>query len=808
MSRTHPALRAEALEDRLAPASAGTIDPTFGTNGAATLPDLGPTIFTTAAVATGSDGSVVLVGTTHSPTNTQSTTNTDFDVFRFTPSGQLDASFGTGGQVIVPFDLSGPGQTFQGANADLATGVVVRPDGRIVVTGWAQTTATESVFAAAGLTTTGQLDSSFGTGGRAILGFGTNQVASAQAATLQPDGSVVIAGGVSTPSAGTFILPPGDMAVVRLTAAGQPDPSFGSGTGEVRVSFPTNGLDIAGATRVAVGPDGSVVLAGTTATSVQQSSLNPRVYNYTFADVLVKLTAGGQLDASFGTGGRLMLPFNGQTGILEPSALRVLADGRIMVASPESPGQAVIARLTPSGLPDTSYDGDGMANPPDTFAPNLLGVNATILPDGRGLFVTADFSGTPGTTSGSRVLGLTVDGAIDPAFGPNPPLIPGVSLLSTFAAPNAPLPDGNAIFIGQAFNGVVPGREAAFRVFTQVGPMPVAPGSVLVGGTADGTARVLSPTGAGFAVSTPVTFFPGIPLGVRTATADVNGDGTPDLIGGAGPGGLPTIFVLDGKTGALLTSPLAFEPSFTGGVFVAAGDLDGDGRAEIVATPDQGGGPNVVILSLNPDGTITTRASFFALGNPAFRGGARPAVGDLNGDGTPDVAIGAGFLGGPNVEVHDGKALAAGDFSKLIGSGFFAFDGSDAQTLRNGVFLAIGDLNGDGFADLIAGGGPGGGPRVLALDGKMLSAGDVAGAYAAPVANFFFGDGGSRGGVRVATTKAAGESNADLVVGSGEGLPSQVRVYRGKDFTPAGEPATFQDLDPFGQALPGGVFVG
>src|SRR5207248_9876649 len=111
-------------------------------------------------------------------------------------------------------------------------------------------------------------------------------------------------------------------------------------------------------------------------------------------------------------------------------------------------------------------------------------------------------------------------------------------------------------------------------------------------------------------------------------------------------------------------------------------------------------------------------------------------------------AVGAGFLGGPNVEVHDGKAVAAGDYNALIGGGFFAFDGADATTLRNGVFLAVGDVNGDGFADLIAGGGPGGGPRVLVLSGTKLSAGDVAGAYAAPVANFFFGDDTNRGGVR------------------------------------------------------------
>jgi hypothetical protein len=216
-----------------------------------------------------------------------------------------------------------------------------------------------------------------------------------------------------------------------------------------------------------------------------------------------------------------------------------------------------------------------------------------------------------------------------------------------------------------------------------------------------------------------------------------------------------------------------------------------------------------VIYSLNSDGSLAPAKAFFALGNPSFRGGARPAIGDVNGDGFADLAVGAGFLGGPNVEIHDGKALARGDFTKLIGGGFFAFDGSDATTLRNGVYLSIGDLNGDGFGDLLIGGGPGGGPRVLALDGKMLASGTVTAAYAAPVANFFFGDPNSRGGVRVATRTDGPGTKAELIVASGEGAASQVRVYAGGSVTPTGQPSSFVDLTPFGGApLTDGVYVG
>jgi hypothetical protein len=241
---------------------------------------------------------------------------------------------------------------------------------------------------------------------------------------------------------------------------------------------------------------------------------------------------------------------------------------------------------------------------------------------------------------------------------------------------------------------------------------------------------------------------------------------------------------------------------------VAAGDFNGDGRAEFVVTPDQGGGPNVVIFSLTAGGSLGTPVAFFALGNPAFRGGARPAIGDVNGDGTVDLAVAAGFQGGPAVEIHNGKAVAGRDFATLIGGGFFVFPGSDAETLRNGSFIAIGDVDGDGLGDLIGGGGPNGGPRVFILGGKFLAVGDYSGAYANPVANFFFGDPANRGGVRVAAVDADGDARADVAVGSGEGEASRVRVYLGKTVAPGGEPPVSQDLDPFGQVLPGGVFVG
>jgi hypothetical protein len=251
--------------------------------------------------------------------------------------------------------------------------------------------------------------------------------------------------------------------------------------------------------------------------------------------------------------------------------------------------------------------------------------------------------------------------------------------------------------------------------------------------------------------------------------------------------------------------PTTLFGGFTGGAFVAAGDFDRDGRAEMVFTPDRGGGPRVSIVSLNPDGTLTTRADFFGSDDPNFRGGARVAAGDVNADGTPDLAVAAGFGGGPRVAIFDGKTVPGGTPARLVND-FFAFEGA----LRNGVYLAIGDVYGNGYGDLVFGAGPGGGPRVLIVSGWNLMHEDPAAAVAGPISNFFVnGTDTDRGGVRVAATDADRDPRADVAVATGEGQPALARVYLGRNITATGEPATFQDIDPFaGAVLADGVFVG
>jgi Bacterial Ig domain/FG-GAP-like repeat len=306
------------------------------------------------------------------------------------------------------------------------------------------------------------------------------------------------------------------------------------------------------------------------------------------------------------------------------------------------------------------------------------------------------------------------------------------------------------------------------------------------------TATLFDPNGAVRYTVNPFGSFTG---GVRTAAADFNGDGVADLVVGTGPGRSTQVIVLDGKTQAQLFTIDPFEAAFQGGVFVTAGDISGDGIPDLIITPDEGGGPRVRIFSGKDFQQI---ADFFGIDDPAFRGGARAAVADINGDGVGDLIVSAGFGGGPRVAVFDGKSLKDGALTSKPFGDFFAFE----PALRNGAFVTGGDLDGDGFAELIAGGGPGGGPRVTAFSGRSLlnNTQDV-------LANFFGGDVNTRGGIRVTVKNLDDDNRADLIVGAGAGSGSRATAYLGKNIQPNGTPPTVLDFDAFA-GFPGGVFVG
>ena len=281
--------------------------------------------------------------------------------------------------------------------------------------------------------------------------------------------------------------------------------------------------------------------------------------------------------------------------------------------------------------------------------------------------------------------------------------------------------------------------------------------------------------------------------GVRVASGDFNGDGIPDIVIGTGPGVATQVRIIDPTTQKELFRVQPFEAAFTGGVYVAVGDVTGDGKPDLIITPDEGGGPRVRVFNGERFGVVD---DFFGIDDTNFRGGARAAVGDVNGDGVGDVIVAAGFGGGPRIAAYSGKSIGTPNRVKLFND-FFAFE----QTLRNGTFVAAADVNGDGKADLVVGGGPGGGPRVLVLSGTDLvnSNSQVA------IANFFAGNDTNRGGVRVAARNLDGDGKAEVIAGDGPGGEGKVRIYSGSSLS-AGTPIAGTTITD--ASVKDGVFVG
>ncbi len=286
--------------------------------------------------------------------------------------------------------------------------------------------------------------------------------------------------------------------------------------------------------------------------------------------------------------------------------------------------------------------------------------------------------------------------------------------------------------------------------------------------------------------------------GVRVAGADFDGDGISDVLAGSGRGLSSFVAIVDGFNRQFAATFTPFEASFTGGTFVAAGDINGDGIPDVAVSADVGGGPRVRIFLSNLDGSYFEGADFFAIDDSNFRGGTRIALGDVNGDGYADLIVVAGPGGGPRVAIYNGRSLDLGGTPTRLVDDFFALD----RTLTDGAYVAAGDVNGDGMFELIFGAGQGGTPRVVVYDAANV----LSSALPTPFSSFLAGPATNSGGIRVAATDVNFDGLADVITGAGVGDGSNVSVYLAQSLGDSDPlPESIRDSYP---GLVGGVYVG
>lgn len=289
--------------------------------------------------------------------------------------------------------------------------------------------------------------------------------------------------------------------------------------------------------------------------------------------------------------------------------------------------------------------------------------------------------------------------------------------------------------------------------------------------------------------------------GVNVAAGDLNGDSQNEIITGAGQGGGPQVRIFD-KDYKLLGQFMAFSSTSRSGVSVATGDVDGDGQDEIIV--GQGQGLQGWVKTINADldnGEFVLIGEWNAYG--AAPVGAYVAAGDVNGDGRDEIITSPGSSGTARVRVfspvgREVKSFYA--FSQNIRKGAFVASGADfdrdgkedivvgegpgsSATVRvfrssdykvisefqpyatAGAHVSVGDVNSDGTSDIVTGAGLGGGPHVRAFKwgGSALTV------------NFFPYAVNFRGGVNVVAADLNNGGRAEILTGAGFGGGPQIR---------------------------------
>ena len=352
------------------PGTGGSLDPSFGSGGKVAI-NVPPNGFggVGSAMALQADGKIVMVGGRTS----------EFVLARFNADGSLDAGFGTGGKVTT--------DVIVGLAEESARAVAVQADGRIVVVGFTgvngrpgRPVENRFDFALARYDANGSLDTSFGSGGLVTSGV----IGRAFAVAIQPDGKIVVAGVAPATQ---------DFALARYNADGRLDASFGIG-GQLTTDI-AGGFNLAG--NIVLQSNGAIVVSGKpigTSAALDHTDL-------------VRYDRSGNLDTSFGAGGKVTL-----NGALVGEGLALQRDGKLVLVGSAGVGTTSVfevMRLNADGSPDTSFGSAGTAS--TSITTQGATANAVAL-QGDGKIVVA------GQAAGSdfAVARFNSDGTLDTTF--------------------------------------------------------------------------------------------------------------------------------------------------------------------------------------------------------------------------------------------------------------------------------------------------------------------------------------------------------------------------------------------------------
>ncbi len=235
----------------------------------------------------------------------------------------------------------------------------------------------------------------------------------------------------------------------------------------------------------------------------------------------------------------------------------------------------------------------------------------------------------------------------------------------------------------------------------------------------------------------------------------------------------PEIRIFNSQNLSLDKSFTISEHGYNGVYSLVVADLGGDGVSEIVVGAPAGEKPEVKIY--REDGSLINK--FLAYGEN-FRGGVNVAAGDLDNDGKEEIVTGAGFGGGPHIRVFDGFG------NQKINNGFFAF----GKSLRNGVRVAVGDINGDNEKEIIAGSGPEQKVQIKIFKKRGEFLFEI---YPEAINEW--------SGVNLASGDLDGDGIDEIVVAPGWGSDSEIQIWKGDKF--------FKKFPAYGNNFRGGINI-